>query len=65
MLPETVVAVRGHVVATAQAPSGVEVQSPEFTVISAPTDSPPFELRRPTINPNRVSTPRPEPATRL
>jgi nondiscriminating aspartyl-tRNA synthetase len=47
MLPETVLEVRGQVVAEAQAPGGVEIHLPEFRVIASPVDRSPIELRRP------------------
>lgn len=50
LLAETVVEVEGLVVANDQAPSGVEVVDPRVTVLSAPVEAPPFELRRPTLN---------------
>jgi nondiscriminating aspartyl-tRNA synthetase len=50
MLHETVVAVTGMVVANAQAPGGYEVAAHTIEVISAPSEEPPFELRRPEIN---------------
>jgi nondiscriminating aspartyl-tRNA synthetase len=46
LLPETVVAIEGEVVANAQAPAGVELQSPSVTVLAEPAAAPPFELRR-------------------
>ena len=50
MLPETVVVVNGTAVKTDQAPGGVEIHAPDFRVLSTPTEPPPFELRRPTLN---------------
>jgi nondiscriminating aspartyl-tRNA synthetase len=50
LAPETVVEVEGTVVATAQAPGGLELHAPEVTVVSAPTTELPFELRRPELN---------------
>jgi nondiscriminating aspartyl-tRNA synthetase len=50
LLPETVVEVRGRVDAVAQAPGGVELHDPTVSVISAPAEAPPFELRRKALN---------------
>jgi nondiscriminating aspartyl-tRNA synthetase len=50
MLPETVLVIDGTAVRTEQAPGGVEIHAPEFRVLSTPTEPPPFELRRPTLN---------------
>jgi len=47
---ETVVEVSGTVVASAQAPGGFELHDPTIEVVSAPTEPPPFELRRPVLN---------------
>ena len=44
--PETVIEVEGDVVATAQAPCGVELHAPSFRVLAAPAAQPPIELRR-------------------
>ncbi len=49
LLPETVVAVEGEVVAASQAPGGVELHAPVFTVLSEPAAAPPIELRRPDL----------------
>src|SRR5438093_3486406 len=46
---ETVLEVEGDVVASAQAPGGVEVQNPSFRVLSEPAGTPPIELRRPVL----------------
>ena len=46
---ETVVEVDGTVVASPQAPRGVEVIDPEFRVLSEPAAPPPVELRRPAL----------------
>lgn len=46
LLPETVLEVVGDVVASEQAPSGVELQSVQVSIIAAPAIAPPFELRR-------------------
>jgi len=43
---ETVVEVVGDVVASDQAPGGIELHAPSFTVLAAPTETPPIELRR-------------------
>ncbi|TMK65754.1 MAG: aspartate--tRNA(Asn) ligase [Actinobacteria bacterium] len=48
-LPETVVEVEGDVVAAPQAPGGVELHAPAFTVLAEPAASPPIELRRPEL----------------
>jgi nondiscriminating aspartyl-tRNA synthetase len=47
--PETVMYVDGDVVHAAQAPGGVELQAPSFTVVAEPAESPPIELRRPVL----------------
>jgi nondiscriminating aspartyl-tRNA synthetase len=47
---ETVLAVTGDVVETAQAPGGAELHHPEIRVIAAPAEPPPVELWRPTLN---------------
>jgi len=49
-MPETVIEVRGRVVASEQATSGFEIHDPEIAVISAVTEQTPFELRRKEIN---------------
>lgn len=46
---ESVLAVEGLAVATAQAPGGVEVRAPRIEVISEAASPPPFDLFRPTI----------------
>jgi nondiscriminating aspartyl-tRNA synthetase len=48
LAPETVLSVRGLVVASAQAPGGAELHNPEITVL-APAEAPPLELWRPTL----------------
>jgi nondiscriminating aspartyl-tRNA synthetase len=50
LLPETVVEVTGTVARTEQAPGGLELHAPEVTVVSTPTETLPFELRRPELN---------------
>jgi len=50
LLAESVVEVEGTVVSSAQAPGGFEVHQPAISVLAAPTESPPFELRRPALN---------------
>jgi nondiscriminating aspartyl-tRNA synthetase len=50
LLPETVVEVRGRVDAVAQAPGGMELHDPTVSVITAPAEAPPFELRRKELN---------------
>ena len=47
---ETVVEIEGTVVASDQAPAGVELVDPTVTVLATPAASPPFELRRPTLD---------------
>lgn len=49
LLPETVLEVEGTVAASEQAPSGVELRDPTFTVIAEPAEQPPIELRRPEL----------------
>jgi nondiscriminating aspartyl-tRNA synthetase len=49
LAPETVLEVEGEVVATEQAPGGVELRDPSVRVLSASSGSPPVELRRPTL----------------
>jgi nondiscriminating aspartyl-tRNA synthetase len=46
---ESVVRIEGEVVATAQAPRGVELRVEKIDLISAATEPPPFELHRPEI----------------
>lgn len=50
LLPETVLEVVGKAVPTRQAPQGVELHAPLFTVLAEPADPPPLELRRPELN---------------
>jgi len=47
--PESVVRVDGEVIATPQAPRGVELRAHGLTVIAEAVKSPPFELHRPHI----------------
>ena len=47
LLPETVLEVEATVVASEQAPGGVELHEPEFRVLAEPAEPPPIELRRP------------------
>jgi len=49
LLPESVIAVEGTVVASEQAPTGFELHDPEVTVVVATDVAPPFELRRPEL----------------
>src|SRR5215208_2103486 len=49
LLPETVLEAEATVVASEQAPGGVELHAPTFTVISEPADTAPVELRRPVL----------------
>lgn len=50
LLPEAVIEVAGTVVASPQAPGGVELHDPALTVLAAPSGAPPFEMRRPELN---------------
>jgi nondiscriminating aspartyl-tRNA synthetase len=50
LCPETVLKVEGTVVEVAQAPGGLELHQPTFTVLAIPTSPPPFELRRPSLD---------------
>ncbi len=50
LLAETVIEIIGRVVASDQAPSGVEIVDPEVTVLASPTELLPFELRRPELS---------------
>ena len=50
LLPETVVEIDGTVVASEQAPGGVELHAPAITVLGEPASAPPFEMRRPELN---------------
>lgn len=56
LLPETVVTVEGTPVLNDQAPTGVELHAPRFTVITEPAAALPFELRRPTIPAHLATT---------
>jgi nondiscriminating aspartyl-tRNA synthetase len=47
--PESVVRVEGDVLATPQAPAGVEVRAQRIDVVSEAVEAPPFELHRPHI----------------
>src|SRR5262245_4032045 len=49
LLPETVLEVEATVAASAQAPGGIELRGPAFTVLSKPAEQPPIELRRPEL----------------
>ena len=49
LLPETVLEVEATVAASEQAPGGVELREPAFTVLAEPADQPPVELRRPEL----------------
>jgi len=49
LLPETVLEVEATVVASEQAPGGIELREPVFTVLSEPAEQPPIELRRPEL----------------
>jgi nondiscriminating aspartyl-tRNA synthetase len=50
LLAETVIEVEGTVVASTQAPAGLEVIDATIRVVAAPMSRPPFELRRPALN---------------
>ena len=50
LVPESVLAIAGDVVASAQAPGGAELHNPEIGLLSAPTDAPPVELWRPKLS---------------
>ncbi len=47
---ESVVALRGRVVANAQAPGGLELRQPAFTVITPVADAPPLPLHKRQLN---------------
>jgi nondiscriminating aspartyl-tRNA synthetase len=47
---ETVLRVTGEAVANPQAPGGIEVRASSIDVVSEPTEPPPFDLYRPTLN---------------
>jgi len=47
--PETVVEIEGEVVATPQAPGGVELHRPAASVLAAALEAPPIDLRRPAL----------------
>jgi len=49
LLPETVLEVEATVAASKQAPGGVELREPTFTVLAEPAEQPPIELRRPEL----------------
>src|SRR5436190_20974046 len=49
LLPETVLEVEATVAVSDQAPGGIELREPTFTVMSEPADQPPIELRRPEL----------------
>jgi nondiscriminating aspartyl-tRNA synthetase len=49
LVPETVVELEGRVVTAPQAPGGVEVHAPTFSVLARPAAPPPIELRRPEL----------------
>jgi nondiscriminating aspartyl-tRNA synthetase len=49
LLPETVLEVEARVAESPQAPGGVELRDPVFTVLSEPAEPPPIELRRPVL----------------
>ena len=50
LVAETVVEVIGEVIASDQAPSGVEIVDPEVMILSSPSELLPFELRRPELS---------------
>ena len=47
--PETVLEVEGLAVRASQAPGGVELQEPSFSVVAEPAEATPVELRRPVL----------------
>lgn len=47
---ESVISVSGKLVASSQAPNGVEIHDPQITAISVPDSEPPFELFRPALD---------------
>jgi nondiscriminating aspartyl-tRNA synthetase len=47
--PETVLELEGDVVATPEAPGGVELHAPSLRVLASPAVAPPIELRRPRL----------------
>jgi nondiscriminating aspartyl-tRNA synthetase len=49
LLPETVVEVEATVAASDQAPGGIDLRGPIFTVLSEPAEQPPIDLRRPEL----------------
>jgi len=49
LLPETVLEIEATVASSEQAPGGVELREPSFTVLSEPAEQPPIELRRPEL----------------
>lgn len=49
LLPETVLAVEGTVVAEPQAPNGVEIRDPQFAMLSAVNEATPLSLNKPTL----------------
>ena len=49
LLPETVLAVEGDVVAEPQAPGGVEIHRPQFEILSPVRDALPFPLNKPDV----------------
>jgi nondiscriminating aspartyl-tRNA synthetase len=49
LLPETVLEVEATVAGSDQAPGGIELRDPVFTVLSEPAAAPPIELRRPVL----------------
>lgn len=50
LVPESVLAITGDVVASAQAPGGAELHNPKIEVLSAPAEAPPVELWRPKLS---------------
>ena len=49
LLPETVLEVEATVASSRQAPGGIELRDPVFTVLAEPAEAPPVELRRPAL----------------
>jgi nondiscriminating aspartyl-tRNA synthetase len=49
LLPETVLEAEATVAVSEQAPGGIELRDPTFTVVAEPAEAPPVELRRPEL----------------
>lgn len=50
LAPESVLAITGDAVASAQAPGGTELHSPEIRLLAAPAEAPPLDLWRPKLS---------------